>query len=187
MHGRDQTQELFASLRASAPIHVACDLHRFTLRFLRMTDTSSAAELPDRQPVITALWGWAGVAPFAALAAAAVFADPEAAAFALEKLVSFAAIILTFMGGVHWGLAMKTESPGWHLYTTGIVPSLFAVTAIAVPTHWALPVLITGFVTLLLYDLRLVRQSYAPQWYGRLRIQLTLSVVALLTVTVFAS
>jgi hypothetical protein len=136
----------------------------------------------DRPPAITLLWGWAGVAPFLMLAAVLLYGAPEMAGWAMQILVAYGAIILTFMGGVHWGIAFGQPQRNALFYSTGIAPSLVAVTALLVPADIALWLLSGGLVGLLAYDMRLVRRGFAPRWYGRLRLQLTAAVVACLLV-----
>ena len=141
---------------------------------------ANADKATKELPGAAMLWGWAGVIPFAFLAGASVLAEPGWAALALGKLAIYGAIILTFMGGVHWGLAIAGSRPGLQLFTTGIIPSLIAVCSILVPVKPAIAILIAGFLLLLANDLWLVRQSFFPHWYGRLRTQLTSSVIILL-------
>ena len=133
-------------------------------------------------PEMAIFWGWAGVVPFALLTGTAISLPADVVGKALQMLVAYGAIILTFMGGVHWGIAMKDgEGRAW-LYTTGILPSLVAVLAIALPSKPAIVTLAIGFAGLLVYDIQLVRHGHAPKWYARLRLQLTLAVIACLTV-----
>lgn len=136
-----------------------------------------------RIPFIAMLLGWAGVLPFAALSAFIAFAgnDPFQP-WALSKLVAYGAIILTFMGGVHWGLIMNRETSDNWKYVVGIAPSLVAVVAVVVEGVPAIVLLAAGFLALLIYDMQIVRQKYAPQWYSALRLQLTAAVGICLTV-----
>lgn len=134
-------------------------------------------------PLIVTVLGWAGVAPFAALSGTIAFGGGEQLTpWAVSKLVPYAAIILTFMGGVHWGLIMNRETPDNRMYVVGIAPSLVAVAAIFVEGVLGLILLAAGFLALVIYDVRIVGQKYAPQWYATLRMQLTAAVVTCLTV-----
>ncbi|MEM7750197.1 MAG: DUF3429 domain-containing protein [Pseudomonadota bacterium] len=130
----------------------------------------------------TLAWGWAGVLPFAALCVALLFADASLMGMAQQVLVPYAAVILTFMGGVHWGLEMRGAGRGSLLYHSGIFPSLVAVAALLLPVHLALLALGVGFAGLLAFDLWLAREEIIPQWYSRLRIQLTSAVLTCLII-----
>ena len=147
-----------------------------------MEQFDSSGQGKSTIPLPALIWGWGGVLPFAGICLALSFAEPSIAAFAQEVLVPYGAIILTFMGGVHWGLQMVRESSDRSLYTTGIAPSLFAVLAILFPVLPAIIVLGVGFIGLLIFDLWLMREGRVPRWYGRLRIQLTSAVLACLIV-----
>ena len=138
-------------------------------------------------PHLTLAWGWAGVVPFILLSWASVQSDLGLAGFATTTLVPYGAIILTFMGGIHWGLAMDRGEHAGKLFNTGILPSLLAVAAIVLPYRSALFVLVLGFIGLLVLDRRLVRESIVPAWYGRLRLQLTAAVVTCLGVAGLAA
>ena len=132
-------------------------------------------------PTPAAVLGAAGALPFIGLAAApyinlAPFGRPP-----LEVLGQYGAVILSFMGAVHWGLAMA-ETGGrrdhaWQ-YVVGVLPAMVAWFSIAfLPLGAALGVMAFSFALLLLYDLRAIRLARAPVWYARLRWPLTLIVV----------
>ena len=145
---------------------------------------------PVRQTTVPSqalLWGWAGVLPFAMAAGAIGFAGTDVAQVAAQILVPYGAIILTFMGGAHWGIATRQSADYAWLYTTGILPSLVAVVAISLPLLPAIAVLAVGLVALLLGDLVLVRRDLLPAWYGRLRTQLTVAVLVCLAVAGFTA
>jgi len=164
------------------------DSLHFLVRFYIMAhDNLNLSDRARRLPVAAFVWGWAGVIPFVALACAIVLADEQWKHYASNTLVSYSAVILTFMGGVHWGVVMVRTQTSTLLYFTGIVPSLFAVGSILLPSIFALPLLITGFITLLICDLWLVHAKILPKWYGHLRVQLTSAVVICLLVTVLHS
>ena len=131
-----------------------------------------------------AVLGWCGVIPFAALTAAALGSTPLDPAHAERLLVLYGAVILSFMGGVHWGLAISGRGPNAnpdtaHL-TASVLPALVGWVAALLSTKPGIIVLVCGFLVLLAYDIRTVRANIAPRWYARLRIQLTLVVVCLL-------
>lgn len=135
----------------------------------------------------TAFWlGWAGVIPFAGLAALVLFdAAPVAGldrARALTALLAYGMIILSFMGGVQWGLEMARGSQhgraaGGLGYAASVVPALIAFAAFFASPAAALLILAVGFALLLAYDLRRIRDGIGPAWYARLRVQLSTAVV----------
>lgn len=119
--------------------------------------------------------GGAGVLPFVGLTAALAFGlgDPEQVSNALRL---YGAIILSFMGGIHWGVATWRNEIRATPYAVSVLPALWGWAMALVPTTMGLVGLAAGFLLLLAYDLRCVRLGDLPDWYGRLRLWLTLAV-----------
>ena len=86
--------------------------------------------------------GYAGLIPFILLAALMWLVDAELLPFVAIALGGYAATIVSFLGGVHWGIGfMKGEaSPRFH-FIWGVVPSLIAWLALMMPAYAALPLL----------------------------------------------
>ena len=134
------------------------------------------------------LLGWSGVLPFALLAGlieadvnVTDVVDPRAA------LITYAAIIISFMGGVHWGMAISDEASGGADSSTqalrlvfSIAPALVGWLATFFIFGVAVILLIGAFVVLVIYDIWAATQQWAPTWHPRLRMQLTTAVVAAL-------
>ena len=125
--------------------------------------------------------GWLGVLPFAGLCFAAATEVILSQARALEALAVYGVIILAFMGGVRWGLAI-VEAPDrstldGSALIASVLPALVGFGCWFLPRTAGLLVLIAGFTVLFVYDLLTSRQAQAPSWYPRLRGQLTAAVV----------
>lgn len=122
-------------------------------------------------------FGAGGLIPFAALGAGTWFATPEASALMLRHLCAYGAVILAFVGALHWGFAMLArmddfERPrvlGW-----SVVPALTGWVALILPLRAGLIVLIVMFLAHYAMDLRLARLASLPPWYLKLRLWLTL-------------
>lgn len=153
------------------------------------TDVNIRATTPSA-PATAVLWGWLGVVPFAGLAALAHAPELLTGFDTKSALISYGAIILTFMGGTHWGLAMMTDREkqlsDTFLYTAGIAPSLAAFLAALVGGLSALVILAAGFVGLLIYDLLILPKLGTPNWYLSLRVRLTLAVLFCLAIAATA-
>lgn len=132
------------------------------------------------------LLGWLGVLPFAASCLVAVFGNADAAGLALRALVVYGAIILSFMGGAQWGLAMAAVGEGpsalARRLAVSTLPALAAFGLAALASRTALIGLAAVFAALLVYDVSTARSGVAPPWYPALRSQLTAAVVACLLV-----
>ncbi len=152
----------------------------FTLTVIMSTSTDLLfVQWPARGATVLGL-GWAGVVPFAVLAAVAVLQIDLPGFEARALLVDYGAVILSFMGGVQWGLSMtRSQSDGisGKGYAISVLPALLGVAAAQFAPVIALPVLVIGFCGLLAFDLWTVREGLAPIWYRSLRWQLTIAVV----------
>ena len=125
--------------------------------------------------------GLAGLIPFWALAIGlslrgAFGLTPEL----LESaLATYGAIILSFLGGIRWGLAVAADagengsSEHKANYVISVVPSLLAWAALAAPEPWRLGLLALIAAALGPIDLGLVRAGITPVWFGRLRLILS--------------
>ena len=100
-------------------------------------------------------------------------------------LLNYGSIILAFMSGVLWGFATKAGGERAAMgYALSVLPALWVFFTVgAGPTSSAI-YLIAGFIGLLGLDWSFARQGLAPAWWMRLRILLTLIVVACLLVLV---
>ena len=126
-------------------------------------------------PLAPLALGLSGLIPFWGLALALLLRG----AFGLNPaaidsaLATYAAVIISFLGGIRWGLAVKAEDIGAH-YAISVLPSLAAWALLAAPEPWRL--ILLGVTALVLgpIDLGLVRSGMAPRWFGRLRIILSM-------------
>ena len=136
------------------------------------------------KPAFAALLGYAGLIPFVAGTAALFSPDPAISGPALYSLTVYAAVILAFMGAVHWGLAMQhgAERGHWQLGLS-VVPALVAWASLSLQApRGSLITLAIAFAVLLVADLWAISKELVPSWYSRLRIPLTVVVVATLGV-----
>ena len=123
--------------------------------------------------VVARVLGLGGLLPFLAGAVAlAVLDAPGLKAWAATALVTYGALIATFLGGIHWGLAMRGVQPvnlrlGW-----GVSPSLLAWVAVMLPVSMGLPWLAVLLVTCYGVDRKLYASAGLSGWLG-LRLQLT--------------
>ena len=136
------------------------------------------------KPVFATVLGYAGLIPFIAGAAALFSEDPSISGPALYSLTVYAAVILSFMGAVHWGLAMQhhADSGHWQLGLS-VVPALVAWLSLSLQApRESLITLAIAFSVLLLGDLWALSKHLVPSWYRGLRIPLTIVVVISLLV-----
>lgn len=132
--------------------------------------------------------GWLGVIPFFSLALLASVGGVLLPGAAMSGLVLYGSIILSFMGGAHWGLAMTAVGNGSGVSATrlaiSVLPALAGFGLSFLPSVPALVGLSAAFIALLVYDVAAARGGAAPAWYPALRFQLTGAVVLCLLVAV---
>lgn len=123
--------------------------------------------------------GFFGAVPFLGLAVLCVVGG---GAWAPVALLAYGAVILSFMGGVHWGWAMAQDEPSLVRLGLSVLPSLVGWGGLLLGGSAGFVVVALGFVALLWLDLRAVAAGRAAAWYPQLRWPLTVIVVASLVV-----
>lgn len=129
-------------------------------------------------PVVPKYLGYAGLIPFLGLSAGLWFIPRQYESSISLALLAYGAVILSFMGAIHWGVAIKLENTlqnkqlGW-----SVVPALIGWVALLIPVIYGYSLLIIAFVTLCMVDSYMTRQKTMPQWYPGLRVPLTAVVV----------
>jgi hypothetical protein len=111
------------------------------------------------------------------------FLDEATRPWAAHALLAYGATILSFLGGIHWGLAISTAGgTGTDRLPTrlflSVMPSLAGWVALLVAGKSGLLLLAIAIAAMLAVDLRATRLGDAPLWYPRLRIPLSGVVVA---------
>ena len=128
-------------------------------------------------PVAKAL-GYAGVMPFAVLALVQLFTEGEFASLALQGFLAYGAVILSFLGGIRWGVATRFERLQAGDLVISVLPSLWAFACLLWPeSEVALWGLLLGFVLLGLSDWFFPATGGAS-WMIDLRARLSAAVVA---------
>lgn len=146
---------------------------------------------PAMNPPRMVTWlGYGGLLPFVALAAAS-FIDPARSGVWQQMLLNYGAVILSFVGALHWGLAMgmaaSSDSTRNVAYAWSVVPALLAWLALLLDPFAGSALLSAGFAAHYLQDRRLARHLALPSWYLPLRLRLSVVAAASLLVGSFAS
>ena len=155
---------------------------------------SRRLEKQPRSPIPAAAnWlGAIGALPFVVLAVSGTILEPAGRQTAMVALVAYGATILSFLGGVHWGLAIagfgssEVDSALVRRLSFSVVPALVGWSALLLPMSTGLMVLASAFALLLVFDFVASRSGEAPAWYPQLRWPLTAVVVASLSIGLLA-
>ena len=141
-------------------------------------------------PRVALLLGLAGVIPFIASAALSLSADMSDAG--LQALAAYAAVILSFLGGVRWGVLL-TEPGRFDTFGAAIIsvlPSILAWLALLLTTVPMLVLLLAGLVLQYLIDSPvspLKTGSDFLQWYPRLRLLLSTGAIVCVSVGLYGA
>lgn len=149
-------------------------------------------------PGITKVLGYGGLIPFYA------FSTPLAKYFPLDLVlepnvlsqpalvqVAYGATILSFLGGIHWGVAMTpvggqiAAKLSGERYLWSVLPCLMAWPTVTIPVEHAagLQAVLMGFVYMV--DRAWARRGLLPSWYMNMRLPLTVGAVGGLALTAF--
>ena len=122
------------------------------------------------------LLGYAGLIPFLTFSVGCWLPLPFVSD-SLSVLIAYAAVILAFMGAVHWGAAMSRDNnQGYQYLLVSVVPALAAWIALMLPALAGLVILLSSFILLYLYDRAVQHSQGFPSWYIPMRTNLTLVV-----------
>ena len=129
--------------------------------------------------------GGLGAVPFLGLAIAMPFVDGAHRMLVAHALLTYGAVILSFLGGVHWGLAVGSNRTSDNRQfvarlALSVLPSLAGWVALLATETTGLLILATAIAAMLWVDLKATQAGHAPPWYPKLRIPLTCVVVAAL-------
>lgn len=133
----------------------------------------------------SALWlGLAGLIPFWLMSAmAGLSMDSYRATFGLNGALAYAAVILSFLGGIRWGAGMSEQSKLQQArsFSLAVIPSLAAWSALLIPAIPAVSLLIASLLMQALWDVLSTQDGLLPAWFAKLRMILTsLAIIPLL-------
>jgi hypothetical protein len=154
---------------------------------MRQIDTNPMNPGESSRPAVVAWLGYGGLLPFIGLALVCWF-EPNHRSWWQQMLLGYGAVILSFVGALHWGFAMVHPAtagrPMNGMYAWSVMPSLLGWLALLAHPAMGVTLLIGGFLAQYRQDLRLARVLPLPAWYLPLRLQLTV-VACLCLGTVF--
>ena len=93
-------------------------------------------------------------------------------------------MILTFVGALHWGYALKRSVLGgeaWLQYGFSVAPALVAWLSLLFPVWTALRLQAAALLICYVFDRITARKDPVPQWFLQLRAVLTLAGATSLT------
>ena len=132
--------------------------------------------------LIARVLGYGGALPFLC---GAIFANKQITVVGLAPahlLLSYGAVILSFLGGLHWGRVITSPDANGRPDSTWLIwsvfPSLLGWVALLLPLKVGAVVLSLCFLAALQIDQKLFREQIWPAWMRPLRLHLSLIAVA---------
>jgi Protein of unknown function (DUF3429) len=102
--------------------------------------------------------------PFVACALGVWLLEPGWRALAAASLLVYAAAIVSFLGGIHWGLVMRDSRANSHVLMWGVSASLIAWVAVLVDLPWGLLVAAASLCICYAVDRRIYAQQAVGAW-----------------------
>jgi len=127
-------------------------------------------------PAAGAWLGYAGLVPFALALAGLLVGGADSAAYFSLQFVAYGAVILSFVGAVHWGVALCGGPSPARRMIAAVLPALAGWAALLLPPAGGGWLLLAGFLALRAWETTRVGRFGLPEWYLRLRSRLTFGV-----------
>lgn len=102
---------------------------------------SSPSPAPNPPAAAALQLGYAGLLPFVFGALLVWLVNPDVHPYATLGLAAYAALIVSFLGGIHWGVGFAAATPAPSLFAWGVVPALVAWPAVLMPPSAGLVIL----------------------------------------------
>jgi len=140
---------------------------------------------PVKTVLIARILGYGGALPFLC---GAIAASQQLVVLGLSPdhlLLNYGAVILSFLGGLHWGRVITSpytdgrSDSAWLIWS--VCPSLLGWLTLLLPVKVGAVVLSLCFLAALQIDQKLFREHIWPSWMRPLRLQLSLIAVGSLT------
>lgn len=147
-------------------------------------------DTPDFRQRFAVQLGYAGLIPFLLMMLGVWLADVSWMDDFVKGQLAYAIVILSFLGGLHWGAAMLcpglSETEKKKALAWGVTPSLISWSS-TLFGGFGFAVLMAGFVAALHVDRQLYPTYGMPPWMLVLRKKLTIVVVLTLIATVLGA
>ena len=129
----------------------------------------------DRRRGLAWLLSLAGAIPFVTAALAQWLLPGHGfSQWAGQAALLYGAIILAFLGGIHWGFGLQADSDAARRLAVSVLPALLGWLALLVQPGIGLLLLLAGFLGQFVTDLWLG----LPRWFAWLRATITVIVLA---------
>ena len=151
-------------------------------------ESSMTPDDPDPIPRAAFWLGTTGLVPFVVLTSALYAMPGSANPVLVVWLSAYSAVILSFVGAVHWGVAMThqhmREADRALFMAWSVVPALAAWASLLLPAKTGLLLMASTFAVHYAADRQLAQRFGLPAWYLKLRGGLTAMVALCLIMAI---
>jgi hypothetical protein len=122
------------------------------------------------------VFGIGGLLPFVGLTLLASLAPSSVRASMLVAQAGYGAVILSFVGALHWAFAMRSNSVGgaaWRRYGASVLPAIAGWLTLQAPVSTGLRIEAALLVVFLVVERRWLAEPLLAEWYAPLRGLLT--------------
>lgn len=146
--------------------------------------------MTDKNSFLPKLLGYMGLLPMIAPTILLFFEGYHSIIWS-HWLITYAAIILTFVGALHWAFAMTvnklSETEKRLTFIWSVIPALIAWIAIFINAFYGSILLAIFFVLNLAMDKKIPKNAGLPSWYLPLRSRLTYTMTTCLLLAAIQS
>ena len=131
---------------------------------------------------------YCGLLPFVITLLVSILGSKELNSYSIIMFVSYGAVILGFIGAVHWGFLLESKPIKGKglLLSISVLPSLIGWFALIIPTPVALLILCITYPLLFIYERYSTLNILLPGWYMLMRLKLTIIVTILIFIALNA-
>ena len=127
-------------------------------------------------PPVVMIYGVLGLAPFLAPPLVGLLA-PDLSRLAATGLALYGGLILSFLGGARWGIAVAEDQPRAATVTLAMIPTLVGLALLLLPPAAQTAKLVGLAAALTVHLVWDLRSLGLPSWYASLRTLLTAGAV----------
>ena len=131
--------------------------------------------------------GYAALIPFVAVLLGFLLGGEARRGYFAFQFIAYGAVILSFVGAVHWGLALSSGRMQVMRMSISILPALLAWAALLLPVGQAAWLLLAGFLAVRTWEAMPPVSQTLPPWYRALRTRLTAAVALLVLLFALAA
>ncbi len=129
---------------------------------------------------------YGGLIPFIVALFGFFLLDEPIRSFSLNAFITYAAVIIGFVGAVHWGFLLKADDIVNKnlLLSLSVLPGLIGWSALLLNQQLALIIFALSYPLVFIYEKVTSLKNIFPDWYMSMRVKLTCCVTLMVLVMI---